>query len=83
MLCTTSHSHLYTGFGVLFEQTLEVVSEDGGEVEVFTIIKQGQTEQPVQVTLSTASGLCVYMRVQERDREREEWTLIAHMRLST
>ena len=38
-------------FGVAFEPIVTEMSEDAGEVELFKIVKMGQTEQVVEVTL--------------------------------
>ena len=39
-------------FGVVFEPTVTEVWEDAGQVEMFKIVKQGETEQVVNVMLS-------------------------------
>ena len=39
-------------FGVVFEPTVTEVWEDDGQVEMFKIVKQGETEQVVNVMLS-------------------------------
>ena len=51
--------YMYSAFSVDYESIVGQVSEDAGTVEVFRVIKQGLTEQPVQVSFSGGVCLCV------------------------
>ena len=50
-----------TAISLDYESIVEEVSEDAGTVEVFRVIKQGLTEQPVQVFFSGGSYIVYYM----------------------
>ena len=46
-------------FGVVFEAVVTDTKEDDGEVELFKIVKMGQTEQVVKVALWSPGNECV------------------------